>query len=106
MLAVKAAYRQRAAFLMARKSRAEIRKLKDGQGNYLVDLRLRDGALVETIFGFANVDGEDMPSFDSATGALGVLFGDFNEAYTIVDRLGISVIRDNITQPGFVKYLM
>jgi HK97 family phage major capsid protein len=104
IFAVKAAYRQRAAFLMARKTMAEVRKLKDGQGNYLVDLRLRDNALVETIFGFPNVDGEDMPSL--ATNSLSILFGDFNEGYTIVDRLGISVVRDNITQPGFVKYHM
>jgi hypothetical protein len=38
--------------------------------------------------------------------SLSILFGDFNEGYTIVDRLGISVVRDNITQPGFVKYHM
>jgi HK97 family phage major capsid protein len=104
IFAVKAAYRQRAAFLMARKTMAEVRKLKDGQGNYLVDLRLRDNALVETIFGFPNVDGEDMPAL--ATNSLSILFGDFNEGYTIVDRLGISVVRDNITSPGFVKYHM
>jgi HK97 family phage major capsid protein len=101
---VKAAYRQRANFLMARRTVAAIRKLKDGQGNYLVDLRLRDNALVESIFGFPVVDGEDMPTVGANN--LGVLFGDFGEAYTIVDRLGVSVVRDNITQPGFVKYNM
>jgi HK97 family phage major capsid protein len=85
---VKAAYRQRAKFLMARRTVAAIRKLKDGQGNYLVDLRLRDGALVESIFGFPNVDGEDMPAVGANN--LGILFGDFGEAYTIVDRLGVS----------------
>ena len=84
--------------------REAIRKLKDGQGNYLVDLRLRDNALVESIFGFPVVDGEDMPAVSANN--IGALFGDFNEAYTIVDRLGTSVIRDNITKPGFVKYHM
>jgi HK97 family phage major capsid protein len=101
---VKAGYRQNAKFLSARKTLGEVRKLKDGQGNYLVDLRLRDGALVETIFGFPVVDGEDMPQI--AANSLSMAFGDFGEAYTIVDRLGISVVRDNITQPGFVKYHM
>lgn len=104
IFALKAAYRQNAKFLMARKTMAATRKLKDGQGNYLVDLRLRDGALVESIFGFPNVDGEDVPAL--AAGSLSVAFGDFEEAYTIVDRLGIAVVRDNITQPGFVKYHM
>ncbi len=101
---LKAGYRQNANFLMARRVIGAIRKLKDGQGNYLVDLRLRDNALVESIFGFPVVDGEDMPGLSA--NAYGALFGDFAEAYTIVDRLGISTVRDNITQPGFVKYHM
>ena len=101
---LKPGYRQNAKFLMARRTTGSIRKLKDGQGNYLVDLRLRDNALVETIFGFEVVGGEDMPAV--AANALPIAFGDFAEAYTIVDRLGTSVIRDNITTPGFVKFLM
>lgn len=102
--AVKAEYRQAASFLAARKSLGAVRKLKDGQGNYLVDLRLRDGALVESIFGFPTVDGEDMPKLEA--NATPFAFGDFAEAYTIVERTGVSVIIDNITQPGFRKYHM
>jgi HK97 family phage major capsid protein len=102
---LKAAYRARANFLMARRTMAGARKLKDGQGNYAYGLGLREGALVETIFGFQVYDGEDMPAF-TTNGASAIAFGDFNEAYTIVDRLGITVIRDNITKPGFVKYHM
>lgn len=101
---VKAGYRQGAGFLTARKTLGAIRKLKDGQGNYLVDLRLRDGALVESIFGFGVTDGEDMPQI--AANAFPVAFGNFAEAYTIVDRMGVSTIRDNITRPGFVKFHM
>jgi HK97 family phage major capsid protein len=101
---LKSGYRQNASFLMARRTMAATRKLKDGQGNYLVDLRLRDGSLVESIFGFPVVTGEDMPAL--ASNGLCVAFGDFAEAYIILDRLGISVIRDNVTKPGFVKYLM
>ncbi len=33
-----------------------------------------------------------------------VLFGDIREGYTIVDRIGMNVIRDNITTPGRVKF--
>lgn len=33
-----------------------------------------------------------------------VLFGDIREAYTVVDRIGMNVIRDNITAPGRVKF--
>jgi HK97 family phage major capsid protein len=62
------------------------------------------GALVETIFGFPVTDGEDMPAFTGA-GTRDRLRR-LQRGYTIVDRLGITVIRDNITQPGFVKFNM
>jgi HK97 family phage major capsid protein len=104
IFALKAGYRQNARWLMGRRSIQKIRKLKDGQGNYLVDLRLADGALVESIFGYSVVDGEDLPI--PGANSMSALFGDFNEGYTIVDRLGTSVVRDNITQPGFVKFHM
>lgn len=102
IFALKAEYRTNARFQMARRTMGAIRKLKDGQGNYLVDLRLRDGALVETIFGFPNVDAEDMPTITGD--AFPIAFGDWAETYTIVDRLGVTVVRDNITKPGFVKF--
>lgn len=101
---VKPQYRQNANFLMARRTMRDVRKLKDGQGNYLVDLRLRDGALVESIFGHSVVTGEDVPAIGA--NSLSMAFGDFAEAYTIVDRVGTAVVRDNITQPGFVKFHM
>lgn len=101
----KAAYRQAAKFLMARRTNGGVRKLKDGQGNYAYGLGLKEGALVENVFGFQVVDGEDMPAF-GAPAANAIAFGDFAECYQIVDRLGITVIRDNITTPGFVKYHM
>lgn len=101
----KAAYRQNGKFLMARRTNGGVRKLKDGQGNYAYGLGLREGSLVETVFQFPVFDGEDMPTFTVA-GNNAIAFGDFNECYTIVDRLGITVIRDNITKPGFVKYHM
>jgi HK97 family phage major capsid protein len=98
------AYRQAARFLLARRTQRDIRKLKDGQNNYLSGLQLADGVLTEQLLGFGTTEGEDMPAIGA--GAYPVAFGDFAETYTIVDRLGISVIRDNITRPGFVKFLM
>lgn len=43
-----------------------------------------------------------MPS--AAANAYIAAFGDFKAGYTIVDRVGINVIRDNLTSPGFVKF--
>jgi len=39
-----------------------------------------------------------------AAGAAIAIFGDIREGYTIVDRSGVLVIRDNITTPGKVKF--
>lgn len=101
--ALKAAYRQNAKFLMSRSSVGTIRKLKDGQGNYV----WAPGAVAgqpSSLFNFPVAEGEDMPAI--ASNSLSIAFGDFAETYTIVDRLGIGVVRDNITQPGFVKFHM
>ena len=40
---------------------------------------------------------QDMPTRD-ASGNLPVIYGDFMRGYTIVDRTGMAVIRDDITR--------
>ena len=44
----------------------------------------------------------DMPTI--ASNALAVAYGDFSKAYTIVDRVGVSVLRDPYTTKGRVKF--
>jgi HK97 family phage major capsid protein len=39
-----------------------------------------------------------------AAGATPIAFGDFRQAYTIVDRLGISTLRDPFTAKPFVLF--
>ena len=99
---LKSAYRPNGTFLFNRKTMAAIRKLKDGQGNYLVDLRLRDGALVETIFGYPALEVEGMP--DIAANSISAAFGDFRRGYTVVDRVGTRVLRDPYTSKPYVLF--
>lgn len=40
-----------------------------------------------------------------ATGAKPAAFGDFAQAFWIVNRKGTTVVRDEVTAPGFIKYL-
>ncbi len=99
---LKAAYRQNARFLMSRATVGKIRKFKDGMGQYI----WQPGAVAgqpATLFNYSIAEGEDMPSASTAN-ALAILFGDFAETYTIVDRAGITVLRDPYTQKGFVKF--
>lgn len=98
---LKAAYRNNAAWMMNRGTLAEVRKLKDGDGNYLwqPDFSQRQGGL---LLGYNIAEAEDMPAV--AANSLSIAFGDFRETYTIVDRVGIRVLRDPFTSKGFVKF--
>ncbi|NTI22384.1 phage major capsid protein [Rhizobium rhizogenes] len=100
VFSLKAAYRANASWTMNRKTLSTIRKLKDGQDNYLwqPDFAMRQGG---NVLGYGVVEAEDMP--DVAANALSIGFGDFKSAYQIVDRSGIRVLRDPYTEKGFVK---
>lgn len=73
---------------------AAVRKLKDGQNNYLWQPGLAAGQ-PETILGKPVLEMVDMP--DVAAGATPVIAGDFS-GYRIVDRLALSVLSDPYTQ--------
>jgi HK97 family phage major capsid protein len=98
---VKAGYRANAAFMMSRATIGAVRKLKDGQGNYAwqPSLSALSGG---TILGFNVVEAEDMPAM--AQDSLSIAFGDFREAYQIVDRVGIRVLRDALTNKPYVGF--
>lgn len=98
---LKAAYRDNAVFMMKRATLAAVRKLKDGQGNYLwqPDFQMKQGG---TLLGFNVVEAEDMPSI--AANSLSIAFGDFNAGYQIVDRQGIRILRDSFTAKPYVKF--
>lgn len=98
---LKSAYRENACFMMRRSTLAEVRKLKDGDGNYLwqPDFQLRQGG---TLLGFDVVEAEDMPAI--AANSLSIAFGDFNTGYQIVDRQGIRILRDSFTAKPYVKF--
>lgn len=95
-------YTSNARFQMKRTTVRDAMKLKDGQNNYLWQMGDIKGGQPATILGFAVDRCEDMPVL--AASSLSVAFGDFKAAYTIVDRLGIALLRDNLTAKPFVKF--
>ena len=99
--ALKAAYREKAVFMMKRSTLAEVRKLKDGNDNYIwqPDFQMKQGG---TLLGFNVVEAEDMP--DISANSLSIAFGDFNAGYQIVDRQGIRILRDSFTAKPYVKF--
>lgn len=88
MYALPAAYRNNGTWLMNGTTLATVRKLKDGQNNYLWQPSFQAGQ-PETILGRPVIEAVDMPDIES--GSFPVLFGDFS-AYRIVDRLQMSVL--------------
>ncbi|WP_421621335.1 phage major capsid protein [Alkalilimnicola ehrlichii] len=99
--ALKSDYLGNARFMMSRATMNKIRKLRDGDDRALLQMSLAEGR-PNTLLGFPVVIAEDMP--DPAADSESILFGDFGEAYTIVDRIGVSVLRDPYTAPGWIRW--
>lgn len=89
-------------FVMKRTTVRDVLKLKDGQNNYLWQMGDIKNGQPSTLLTYPVVRAEDMPTI--AASSLSVAFGDFKQAYTIVDRLGITLLRDNLTAKPYVKF--
>jgi len=87
-------YRGAAVIWYNRNTEAYIRKLKDGQGNYLWQPSFQAGE-ADMLIGQRTAIFEDMP--DIATGAKAVGIGDLRSTYQIIDRVGMSVLKDPYT---------
>lgn len=103
MYALPAFYRNRGAWMMNGTTLATVRKLKDGQGNYLWQPSYSAGQ-PETLLGRPVIEAVDMP--DVASGTFPILFGDFSTAYRIYDRVALSVMRDpySVATSGLVRF--
>jgi HK97 family phage major capsid protein len=96
----KTQYRQNARFVMNRKTLSAVRKLKDGDGNYIWDPGDANGS--SSLLGYPITEIEDMP--DIATDAPAIAFGDFARGYLIVDRVGVRVLRDPYSAKPYVLF--
>jgi HK97 family phage major capsid protein len=104
--AIKTEYGRNAIFAFNRTTLGAIRKLKDTAGQYIFQPGMSGIAGVpNTILGYPYVEMPDMA--DVASSAKCIVFGDFRAAYTIVDRIQLSILRDPFTQAtsGNVRYV-
>jgi HK97 family phage major capsid protein len=101
--AVPAAYRQNGAWMMNSTTVGAVRKLKTSTGAPLWTDSLAAGN-PPTILGRPVIEAVDMP--DIAGNAFPIVFGDFNNAYRIYDRIGLTILRDPFTQAtnGLVRF--
>lgn len=98
---LKARYRVNSHWVMNRKTQAEIRKLKDADGNYM----WRPAETVNgkaSLLNYSIAEVEQMP--DIATDSTALAFGDFGRGYLIVDRRGISILRDPYSAKPYLLF--
>jgi HK97 family phage major capsid protein len=99
--ALKAKHRQNATWLMNSTTAALVRKFKDDQDNYLWVEGIQAGQ-PDRLLGYPVEIDEDMS--DIGTNAYPIAFGDWKRGYLIADRVGIRILRDNLTNKPFVHF--
>lgn len=95
-------YQPNAVWTMNRRTWETVMTAKTTNGDYLLNpLMLAQGA-AKVLLGQPVMFFADMPV--SASGSLSVAYGDFRKGYTILDRIGIKVLRDPYTLKPFVAF--
>lgn len=98
---LKNVYTQNASWMMNRNSKAVIRKIKDTTGQYIWQPAVSAGA-PSTVLGSPLIELFEAPNITNSS--LSIVYGDVRSAYQIVDRSGMEVTRDNLTQYPDIAY--
>lgn len=99
------AYHANATFLMAQATLTTLRKTRagsSGANNFLFWMPSLVPGQPDTIVGYPVRKWAAMPAIGE--NAYPIAFGDFRQAYTIVDRIGIRVLRDAYTAKPYVGF--
>jgi len=94
-------YRSGATWTMNSSTTGVVRKLKDTQNQYLWQPGLQAGE-PDRLLGYPVVTWEQMA--DIAGNSHPVAFGNFKRGYLLVDRVGLRITRDNVTNVGYVRF--
>jgi HK97 family phage major capsid protein len=99
--ALKSKYLRNATYLMNRTTLAEVRKLKDGFGNYLWQPGLQAG-IPNSINGIPYRTSDNMAAIGATS--YSIALADFRAAYRIVTRRGMTILRDPYTTKGLTYF--
>lgn len=89
-------------YMFNRRTWIKILQLKDGQGRYIWSLGNIQAGLPNTILGANYIIAPDMD--DVGANNYPIVMGDFKKGYMIVDRMLMYMIRDEVTQPGYINF--
>lgn len=100
--ALRPAYRANGAWLMNDLTLALVRKFKDQYGQYLLGVALGAAGQPEKLLDKPVYIDENMPSV--AANAYPIAFADWADAYLIVDRVGMSMLRNPYASLGNIGF--
>lgn len=101
--ALQSGYRPGAAFAFNSTTAGLIRRAKDSNGQYLWQPSLQVGE-PPTLAGYRFVVWENMPDVAESPVSYPIAFGNWGRGYLLVQRSEVRVIRDDITNPGFIRW--
>lgn len=98
---LKVEYRPNARFLMSDLTLSVVRKFRDGEGQFFWQPSITEGT-PSSLLGFPVTVAQDMPTI--AADSFSVGFGDFGQAYQVVERTGTRVLRDPYCSKPYVGF--
>jgi HK97 family phage major capsid protein len=101
--ALKPEYHKGAVWVMSRSAHAVVRKIKDRSGHYLWQPSLSE-AVQPLLLGYPVEIVDEMPPLVFEQESAAIAFGNFKEAYQIVDRTGLNVLRDPFSAKPYVEF--
>ncbi len=102
MTALHLKYWAGAIFAMNRYTHGEVMKLKDDTGAYIWQPNFQLGAAGTILGQKVDASFDHLPSLGAASKS--IVFGDFSNAYQIVDKKGITILRDPLTNKPYVGF--
>jgi HK97 family phage major capsid protein len=95
-------YQAGSVFVGNRATFTDIMLMQDGEGQYLMNPMMMKEGTDRVLLRKPFVIFSDMP--DVAAAALPLAYGDFRKSYTIVDRIGIRVLRDPFSHKPYIQF--
>lgn len=97
-------YQASAVFGMTRTTFSQVMKMKGTDGHYMLDRNMLLAGADRIVLGKKVAIFADMPEL--LTDSLSIVYGSFREGYTIIDRIGVRVLRDPFTDKPYVQFYM
>ena len=101
--ALKEAYQAPAVWMMKRATFGNVIKLKGADNFYFGPMMLAEGVPTMQLLGKRVIFADDMQALGAGSN-LAVAYGDFGRAYTILDRVGLQVLRDPYSEDPYTIF--